>query len=191
MKKSIFTVLAMLTMIGSGYAQEVISSSGGSTPSDGGFSNEIHVTFLNLIWFGSLEVGFERYLSDDHSLEFKGFINDRFGVNNEKNGKKYKTNSVQASMNFYFGDGDNGRFFLFPLAKLRFGDFEEPADGGGVQTTDMTAFILGAGAGYKWELSKNFAFGPFASVGRNFSDDVSDRFSGIEFNAGFNLGYRF
>ncbi|WP_339865850.1 DUF3575 domain-containing protein [uncultured Algoriphagus sp.] len=191
MKKSIFTVLAMLTMIGSGYAQEVISSSGGSTPSDGGFSNEIHVNFLNLIWFGSLEVGFERYLSDDHSLEFKGFINDRFGVNNEKNGKKYKTNSVQASMNFYFGDGDNGRFFLFPLAKLRFGDFEEPADGGGVQTTDMTAFILGAGAGYKWELSKNFAFGPFASVGRNFSDDVSDRFSGIEFNAGFNLGYRF
>ena len=191
MKKVIFTLTLILAIVVSGYSQEVISSSSRNTPGSGGFSNEIHVNFLNLIWFGSIEAGYERYLTDDSSLEFKAFINDRFGVNNEKNGKKYKTNSVQASMNFYFGDNGKGRFFLFPLAKLRFGDFEEPAGGGGVQTTDMTAFILGAGAGYKWELSKNFAFGPFASVGRNFSDDVSDRFSGIEFNAGFNLGYRF
>tara|TARA_R110002020_G_scaffold420040_1_gene629183 strand:- start:746 stop:1357 length:612 start_codon:yes stop_codon:yes gene_type:complete len=190
MKKVVFTLTLILAMVVSGYSQNVISSSSGSTPSNGGFSNEIHVNFLNLIWFGSLEAGYERYLTDDSSLEFKAFINDRFGVNNEKNGKKYKTNSLQASMNFYFGNGGNGRFFLFPLAKLRFGDFEE-TKGNDVVTTDMTAFILGAGAGYKWELSQNFAFGPFASVGRNFSDDVTDRFSGIEFNAGFNLGYRF
>lgn len=191
MKKIIFTLTLLLALVMTGYSQDVISSSSGSTPSNGGFSNEIHVNFLNLIWFASLEVGYERYLSDDHSLEFKGFINDRFGINNEKDGKKYKTNSVQASMNFYFGDDGNGRFFLFPLAKLRFGDFEEPAAGGGIQTTDMTAFILGAGTGYKWELSQNFAFGPYASIARNFSDDVVDRFAGIEFNAGFNLGYRF
>ncbi|MEB2784869.1 DUF3575 domain-containing protein [Algoriphagus persicinus] len=191
MKKSIFTLTLILAFIASGYAQNVISSSSGSTPSNGGFSNEIHANFVTLIWFGSVEVGYERYLSDDHSLEFKGLINDRFGFNNENNGKKYKTNSLQASMNFYFGNNINGRFFLFPLAKVRFGDFEEPANGGGVQTTDMTAFILGAGFGYKWELSQNFAFGPFASLGRNFSDDVSNRFTGIELNAGFNLGYRF
>ncbi|MEB2781374.1 DUF3575 domain-containing protein [Algoriphagus sp. C2-6-M1] len=191
MKKSIFTLTLILAFIASGFAQNVISSSSGSTPSNGGFSNEIHANFVTLIWFGSVEVGYERYLSDDHSLEFKGLINDRFGFNNENNGKKYKTNSLQASMNFYFGNNINGRFFLFPLAKVRFGDFEEPANGGGVQTTDMTAFILGAGVGYKWEVSQNFAFGPFASLGRNFSDDVSDRFTGIELNAGFNLGYRF
>lgn len=190
MKKLIFTLALIMALVVSGYSQDVISSSSGSTPSNGGFSNEIHVNFLTLIWFGSLEAGYERYLTDDSSLEFKAFINDRFGFNNENNGKKYKTNSVQASMNFYFGDDGKGRFFLFPLAKLRFGDFEEPADGG-VQTTDMTAFILGAGAGYKWELSQNFAFGPFASIGRNFSDNVTDRFSAIELNAGFNLGYRF
>ncbi|WP_339706788.1 DUF3575 domain-containing protein [Algoriphagus aquimarinus] len=191
MKKSIFTLTLILALVVSGYAQEVISSSGASTPNRGGFSNEIHVNFMTLIWFGSLEAGYERYLSDDHSIEFKGFINDRFGFNNENNGKKYKTNSLQASMNFYFGDNGSGRFFLFPLAKIRFGDFEEPNDGGGIQTTDMTAFVLGAGAGYKWELSKNFAFGPFASIGRNFSDDVANRFSVIELNGGFNLGYRF
>lgn len=188
MKKSIFTVALILGMIVSGYAQEVISSSTGSTI--GANTNEIHVNFLTLIWFGSLEVGYERYLSDDHSLEFKGFINDRFGFNNEKNGKKYKTNSIQASMNFYFGGNGKGRFFLYPLAKFRFGDFEEEK-AGAVEVTDMNAFILGAGAGYKWELSENFSFGPFASIARNFSDDVSDRFAGIELNGGFNLGYRF
>jgi hypothetical protein len=191
MKKSIFTLALILAMAGTSFAQEVISSSSATSPLSGGFSNEVHVNFVTLIWFGSLEVGYERYLSDDHSLEFKGIINDRFGFNNENNGKKYKTNSLQASMNFYFGNGDNGRFFLFPLAKIRFGDFEEPATGGGIDTTDMTAFILGVGTGYKWELSKNFSFGPFASMSRNFSEDVSERFSSVEFNGGFNLGYRF
>lgn len=191
MKKSIFTLTLILALAGTSIAQEVISSSKGTSPMTGGFSNEVHVNFVTLIWFGSLEVGYERYLSDEHSLEFKALINDRFGFNNENNGKTYKTNSLQASMNFYFGDNLNGRFFIFPLAKFRFGDFEEPATGGGVQTTDMNAFILGAGAGYKWELSNNFAFGPFASVSRNFSDVVSDKFTAIELNAGFNLGYRF
>lgn len=188
MKKLIFALGLILSMVGSGYSQDIISSSDSYS---GGYSNEVHANFVTLIWFGSVEVGYERYLSDDHSVEVKGFINDRFGFNSEADGKKYKTNSLQASMNFYFGDGINGRFFLFPLAKVRFGDFEEPATSGGVRTTDMTAFILGAGTGYKWELSRNFAFGPYVNVARNFSDDVSDRFTGIELNAGFNLGYRF
>ncbi len=191
MKKSIFTIALTLVLFSSSIAQDVISSSSGNNYV-GEVNNEIKVNFLTLILYGTLEVGYEKYLSNDHSLEFKGFINDRFGFNSEGNGKKYKTNSLQASMNFYFGNHEHGRFFLFPLAKIRFGDFEEPAsDGSGVETTDMTAFILGAGAGFKWELSRNFAFGPYASVGRNFSDDVSDRFSSIEFNGGFNLGYRF
>ncbi|MEN2283567.1 DUF3575 domain-containing protein [Algoriphagus sp. SE2] len=189
MRKSIFTIAFILVAFGSSLAQDVISSSSGNAYA-GDFNNEVKVNFLNLILFSTLEIGYERYLSEDHSIEFKGFINDRFGFKSEGSGKKYKTNAVQASMNFYFGENESGRFFLFPLAKLRFGDFEESKDGG-VETTDMTAFILGAGAGFKWELSKNFAFGPYASVGRNFSDEVADRFTGIEFNAGFNLGYRF
>lgn len=190
MRKSILTIGLLFGVLSSVFAQEVLSSSSGNN-FYGEFNNEVKVNFLNLIMFGSFEVAYERYLSEDHSLEFKTFINDRFGFNSEKDGDKYKTNSVQAAMNFYFGKGESGRFFLFPLAKIRFGDFEETNDAGAKVTTDMTAFILGAGAGYKWELSKNFAFGPYASVARNFSDDVADKFSGIEFNAGFNLGYRF
>jgi len=188
MKKIIFTTAVLLGLFSSGMAQEVISSSGITR---GDFTNEVKVNFLNLIWLGSVEVGYERYLSDDHSLDFQVMINDRYGFNSQTNGKEYKTNSVQAAMNFYFGNNINGRFFIFPLAKLRFGDFEEAGDNGAIITTDMTSFIFGAGGGYKWEVSDNFAFGPYVSVARGFSDEVANRFSRVELNGGFSLGYRF
>jgi hypothetical protein len=139
---------------------------------------------------GSFEVGYERFLSESHSLDFQLHINDRFGYNSQNDGKTYKTNAIQTGMNFYFGNKPNGRFMLYPFLKFRFGDFEEPATEG-VTTTDMTAFILGVGVGYKWEVSEHFAFGPYASIARNFSEEVSNRFSSIEPNAGFSLGYRF
>lgn len=170
-------------------AQDVISSSSKSSKwSDQG--NEIKVNFLNLILLGSVEVGYERFLGDDTSIDFQLHLNDRFGFNSQNDGKEYKTNSAQVSMNFYFGTNENGRFFLYPLAKLRFGDFEESVDGDLV-TTNMNAFIFGAGGGYKWEFSDNFAFGPYVSIARGFSDEVADRFSRIEVNGGFSLGYRF
>ncbi len=187
MRKIIFTILLTAGVTFMGLSQQVISS---SSATRGLYENEVKVNFLNLLVLGSVEVGYERYLSETHALDLQVHINDRFGYNAETNGKSYKTNSIQASMNFYVGNGINGRFYLFPLAKLRFGDFEEPGDGG-ISTTDMTAFMIGAGAGYKWELSENFAFGPYASVSRGFSDTVADRFTRVELNGGFSFGYRF
>ncbi|MGM0944929.1 MAG: DUF3575 domain-containing protein [Bacteroidota bacterium] len=190
MKKIIFT-FALILSFGWIQAQQVISSSGSTvTTYRGDFSNEIKLNFLNLIALGSIEASYEKYLSEDHSLDFQVHINDRFGYNSQGSGKNYKTNSVQAAMNFYFGNNPNGRFYLFPLAKLRFGDFEEPSDGA-IITTNMNAFMIGIGGGYKWELSQNFAFGPHLSISRNFSDEVTARFTRVELNAGFSLGYRF
>ncbi|MDN3203071.1 DUF3575 domain-containing protein [Algoriphagus sediminis] len=189
MKKLIFTIAMAVLSSTALLAQDLISSSG----SGGGFgskTNEVKVNFLNLILLGSVEVGYEKFLGDDHSLDLQVHINDRFGFNSQSGDKNYKTNSVQASMNFYFGDNPNGRFYLFPLAKIRFGEFEEMVDGDMV-TTNMNAFIFGAGGGYKWEFSESFAFGPYASIARGFSDEVAERFTRVEFNAGFSLGYRF
>ncbi len=188
MKKLIFTLAfsAMSSTVLLG--QDVVSSSG-----SGGFgnkTNEIKLNFVNLIILGSFEVGYEKFLGDDYSLDLQVHINDRFGYNSQNDDKNYKTNAVQAAMNFYFGDNPNGRFFLYPLFKVRFGEFEEMKDGDMV-TTNMNAFIFGAGGGYKWEFSESFAFGPYASIARGFSDEVSDRFSSVEVNAGFSLGYRF
>ncbi|MDF2159036.1 DUF3575 domain-containing protein [Algoriphagus sp. CAU 1675] len=187
MKRLIFTTALILALSPFIKAQELISSSSGVR---GEFSNEVKMNFLNMIVLGSIEVGYEKYLSEDHSLDFQAHINDRFGYNLEGKGKNYKTNSLQASMNFYFGDNPNGRFYIYPLAKVRFGDFEETKNGG-IQTTNMNTFLLGVGLGYKWEFSSHFAFGPYASVSRGFNDEVAERFSRIEPNGGFSLGYRF
>jgi len=186
MKKIIASISLLLMISSAAFSQDVISSSGNSR---GNFSNEVKVNFLNLIVLASIEVGYEKFLSDDHSLDFQLHLNDRFGFNSQGGGKNYKTNSVQASMNFYLGDDAEARFYIYPLAKLRFGDFEEVLDGD-VVITNMNAFILGAGVGYKWEFS-NFAFGPYASIARGFSSEVSDRFAAVEVNGGFSLGYRF
>lgn len=190
MKKFTLILFFALGLSISSQAQQVISSSGTSNPNLGTFDNEVKLNFLNLIVLGSFEVGYERFLSESHSLDFQLHVNDRFGYNNEKDGKTFKTNSIQAAINFYFGSNPNGRIHVYPLLKFRFGDYEEAGNGGNV-TTDMTAFILGAGAGYKWEVSEHFAFGPYASVARNFSETVSNKFTGVELNAGFSLGYRF
>ena len=55
----------------------------------------------------------------------------------------------------------------------------------------MNSFILGVGVGYKLVKNDSFTLTPFVNIGRNFSQVVVDQFSGIEFNAGINLGYRF
>ncbi len=188
MKKTFFTLTLLLGILSMSQAQQVLSSSSGISRD---FSNEVKVNFLNLIVLGSVEVGYEKYLSESHSLDFQVLINDRFGYNSERKGKEYKTNSIQTSMNFYFGNKPSGRFYLFPFAKIRFGDFEEKNDAGQIITTDMSAFIFGAGLGYKWEVSENFAFGPYASIARGFSNEVADKFTRVEPNAGFSFGYRF
>jgi len=190
MKKSIFTFFFAVLLSIAGFSQQVISSSGTSNPHVGVFDNELKINFLNLILLGSFEVGYERFLSESHSLDVQLHINDRFGFNSQNNGKNYKTNAIQTGMNFYFGNKPSGRFHVYPFLKFRFGDFEESFVGA-VATTDMTSFILGAGFGYKWEVSEHFAFGPYASVARNFSEAVSDKFTAIEPNAGFSLGFRF
>ncbi len=186
MKKIILSLTLVLALSNFGFAQDVISS---SSKNSSEFSNEVKVNFLNLILLASIEVGYEKFISENHSLDLQVHINDRFGFNSQAKDKNYKTNSVQASMNFYFGNNEDARFYVYPLAKLRFGEFEESIDGDLV-TTNMNAFILGAGAGYKWEFS-NFAFGPYASVARGFSSEVSDRFAAVEVNGGFSLGLRF
>lgn len=190
MKKYSLSLFFAIALSITAYSQQVISSAGSSNPNLGDFENEVKFNFLNLILLSSFEVGYERFLSENHSLDLQLHINDRFGYNLENDGKKFKTNSLQAAMNFYFGNNPNGRFHVYPLLKFRFGDFEDPSPGA-ISSTDMTAFILGAGAGYKWEVSEHFAFGPYASVARNFSQTVSNKFTGVELNAGFSLGYRF
>ena len=138
--KNLFLVFFTMFSISFGTnAQQVItSSSGAGNPRLGMFDNEVKLNFANLLALGSFEAGYERFLSDGHSIDFQVHINDRFGYNAEGNGRKFKTNSLQTGMNFYFGNGLNGRFHIYPFVKVRFGDFEEVVNRA-IITTDMTA----------------------------------------------------
>lgn len=160
--------------------------------------NEVKLNIANTIAIASVEVGYERFLDSNQSVEVGFLINDRINYHTEKGARNFNTNSVLVGYNFYFGDGIGSGVFVSPFAKYRTGNFEDEitVEQNGVSTnvlrkTDMDAFIIGLGGGYKWNFNDTFTMGPSLNVARNFSDAVKERFSAVEFNAGFSIGYRF
>ena len=185
MKKIIFTLI-IITAVNIGYSQS------------GEKNNEIKLNIANTIAIASVEFGYERFIDEHQSIEGVILINDRMNYHSESGSRKFDTNSFKVGYNYYFGEeyAASG-LFINPFLKLRTGEFSEAAENNddpafvGDTVTDMNSFIIGLGAGYKWNFNDTFVLGPFLNIGRNFSDEVRDRFSAIEFNAGFNIGYRF
>ena len=153
--------------------------------------NEVNLNIANTIAIASVELGYEYYVGYNQSVGVKFLINDRRNYRAEKHGSKFNTNSAALYYNFYFNREKAGAgFYVQPFMKYRFGNFKEKKDGRTVKT-DMNAFMIGIGVGYKWNFSDSFVIGPFANIARNFSKEVQDRFSAFDFNAGLLIGYRF
>lgn len=182
MKKSL-SLIALLTAIYSGFSQ------------DSGKQNEIKFNIANTIAIASVEFGYERFFDEHQSLEAVLLFNDRINYHSEKGSREFKTQSYKLGYNYYFGRENAGSgLFVNPFVKLRNGEFNENDDRVDPEQpliTDMNTFMIGIGGGYKWNFNDTFVLGPFINVARNFSEEVKDRFSAIEFNAGFNIGYRF
>ncbi len=160
--------------------------------------NEVKLNIANTIVIASVEIGYENFLDFNQSLEAGLHINDRINYGSEKGARNFNTTSFKLGYNFYFGTEDTGSgIYVNPFIKYRTGKFEEDVtveEDGDTKVnkeTNMNSFIIGLGGGYKWNFNDSFVLGPFLNVGRNFSENVKDRFSAIEFNAGFNVGYRF
>lgn len=155
--------------------------------------HEVNYNILNTLIIASAEVGYEYFFHYNQSVGTKILINDRPSYRSGKKSRKFKTNSFRLNYTYYFGNEKPGsEFYLQPFLKYRIGEFTEKVGDDSYRTkTDMDAFIVGVGVGYVWNFTNNFVVGPFANIGRNFSSDVKDRFSALEFNAGVNLGYRF
>ena len=150
--------------------------------------NEIKYNILNTMVVASVEVGYERFVDSNQSIDFDILINDRFNYQSESGSRKFNTNAVKLGYNYYFGENHAGSgLYANPFVKYRFGDFTEDSQ----QPVDMNSFIIGIGAGYKWNNSDKFVFGPYATIGRNFGKASSERFQGVDFNAGISIGYRF
>lgn len=150
--------------------------------------SEVKLNMLNTILRASVEVGYEYFTTPNSSIGIEALINDRFSYYPEDKNEEFNTNSVQLAYHFYFSEGS--KTYIFPFVKYRFGDYEEVVDGT-LLKTDMDSFILGLGAGYKWVWNGQFAFGPYANIARNFSEEVNERFAAVEINAGISVGYRF
>lgn len=159
--------------------------------------SEVKLNIANTIAIASVEIGYENFLDFSQSIEAGIHFNDRMNYGSEKGSRKFNTTSFLLGYNFYFGTETTGSgLYVNPFAKYRTGDFEEHVEdndaGPGVtRKTDMNAFMIGIGGGHKWNFNDSFVFGPFVNIARNFSEEVKDRFSAIEFNAGLNVGYRF
>ena len=185
MKKILFALICFAT-INMTYSQ------------NGEKNNEIKLNIANTIAIASVEFGYERFIDEHQSIEGVILINDRMNYHSEKGSRKFDTNSFKLGYNYYFGEeyAASG-LFINPFLKYRSGEFSEDSRSAedpvivGTTVTDMNSFIIGLGSGYKWNFNDTFVLGPFVNIGRNFSDEVKDRFSAIEFNAGFNIGYRF
>ncbi len=151
--------------------------------------NEIKINILNTIALGSVEIGYERFLDQNQSVGFEFLINDTYNMSIGRQVKDFNTNSFQVTYNYYISDDtNNSGIIISPLLKYRFGDYQK------TETTpviNMESFIIGLGAGYKWNFKDKFALGPYVNIGRNFSKAVIEEFTVIEFNAGFSLDFRF
>ena len=147
--------------------------------------NEVKINILNAIAIASIEVGYERFVGVNQSVEAELFFNDRFSYFGK--GKDYKCTSIKVGYNYYFDlEGLSGPF-VNPFVKQRFGTYQKDEN----TSINMDSFILGIGVGYIWNYNDTFVVAPFANIGRNFSKAVNDEFWAIEPNAGVRIGYRF
>jgi hypothetical protein len=154
-------------------------------------NNEIKFNIANVIAIASVEIGYEHLFDYNQSIDFEILVNDRINFHSEQGSRQFNTNSAKLGYNYYFGTENPGSGIYFnPFLKYRFGDFVEETNSGTL-TTDMNTFIIGLGFGYKWNFSNSFVVSVYGSVGRNFSDEVKERFSAIEFHGGLGIGYRF
>ncbi len=158
--------------------------------------NEVYWNIANTLAIASVEVGYSYFFEPNQSVGAKILVNDRINYHKEGKGSQFNTNSIQVNYTYFFGSYHPGSgVYLSPFLKYRFGNFKEKTtDASAVlitKTTNMDALMLGIGLGYKWNFTNSFVAGPFVNVARNFSQSVKNRFSAIEINAGFNIGYRF
>jgi len=154
--------------------------------------HEINYNLANTLIITSVEFGYEYFIDYDQSIGMKILINDRRNFKHEKSKSKNNTHAFRLNYTYYFGQENPGSgLYIQPFLKYRMGDFKENIGDFDEKKTNMDAFIVGIGGGYQWNFSNSFVLGPFVNFGRNFSKEVKERFSAFDFNAGFNIGYRF
>lgn len=155
--------------------------------------HELKLNIVNTILIGSLELGYEHFIDMNQSIGFGLNFMDRFAYASDRGeGQDFNATSVMVAYNYYFvSENAPSGFYVFPFLKYRGGTFLEEFGSNPAIETSLNSFIIGFGSGFKWVHNDKFALGPFISIARGFSEEVSNRFEPVEFNAGFTVGFRF
>lgn len=156
-------------------------------------ANEVKLNIMNTIVLGSLEFGYEHFIDQNQSIGAEIHLFDRFAfVSDQPEGRSFDATSYLLGFNYYFVTVDRpSGFFVNPFVKYRTGSFTEIGENDQSVETELNTFIIGMGGGYKWVHNDKFALGPYVNIGRGFNEEVSQRFSPVEFKAGFSIGFRF
>lgn len=152
--------------------------------------NEVKLNILNAIAIASVEVGYERFVDFNQSVEMELFLNDRFSYFPKSNSKKFNATSIKLGYNYYFDLDNLSGPYINPFIKQRFGSYKE-TNNDVVEQTNLNSFMLGIGLGYLWNYNDTFVVAPYVNIARNFQKEVNDKFWAVEPNAGVKIGYRF
>lgn len=154
--------------------------------------NEVKLNIANTILIGSLELGYEYFLDQNQSIGLEVYFFDRFSyISDTEDHRDFNATSLSLSYNYYFvSPSQPSGLYVSPFLKYRGGAFTEVVNDQTIET-DLNSFIIGIGGGYKWVHNDKFALGPYVNIARGFNNEVSNRFSAVEVNAGFSIGFRF
>ena len=148
--------------------------------------NELKLNWLFLI-FGSLEIAYERTLSDESAIGISGY----YAIDKDFNALNYY---ISPYYRFYFGKKYAQGLFVEGFAMLNSYDNETFLYDDGffdeILTEEKTDFALGVGLGGKWVMKKGFISEVGVGVGRNYFNSNDTRFRLVG-KAVVALGYRF
>ncbi|WP_158441689.1 hypothetical protein [Nonlabens dokdonensis] len=168
--------------------------------------NEISSNILDLVIAGSLNVTYERMLSNNISLTGSATFFDTYGYYDAGYLEDTNAFSLRLSANFYVSKRRQFEgLYFYPLLKVRTGEVTSDYDiyvindqGDFVQTDrrnyDISGFSAGVGIGNKWLIQDKFSVLVFGEVARNLGGNIENEnadLGNVEPRFGINFGYRF
>lgn len=103
--------------------------------------NEVKMNILNAFVITSIELGYERFIDENQSLDFEIFFNDRFSYLPARKDGNFNATSVKIGYNYYIEPENMEGLFISPFLKHRFGYYTRND-----QKQSLSSFILGIGA---------------------------------------------
>jgi hypothetical protein len=168
--------------------------------------NEISTNIFDLVVAGSLNVTYERFLTNNISWSGSATFFDTYGYYDASYLESTSGFSLRGSANFYISKRRKFEgLYFYPLIKFRSGKITSDYDvfvyddqGNFVNTNSRSYYIdgfsAGVGLGNKWVIQNKYTVTIFGEIARNLGGNLDREnavLSNVEPRFGINFGYRF